>query len=1091
MNEQVTVIDRQGFGNFSDISLGSIDRNRQPIKPEIFLTLPNRMVLAKLTEAYGIKYHQKLGRINEISFNLPYHIDFHHQRIENPHLEQCKERYFLKIILGNQIEWFRIQACEDDLNEDEIGKSFVGYSLGIELNDRILLSYRVESYHLREMLEGKSGGQRGLLSDTGWSVGYIDSDFLLKYRSYNFDTKRVLDAVTEAAEMFNALIVWDTEKRKLHFYNPQRIGQNRGLTFSYYKYLKSLNHKQDMDNLVTRLKVFGKDGLSIIRVNPSGTNFLEDYSFFMYPFERDDDRTVIQSSHYMSDSLCNALLDYRELVERKTGEYTSLLEQKETVQRAVTAGQIELIELEEQLEEIRDSIYLAQTSSQNASEFQREFSLKTQEIDDQRSAIDQLKVQLTLIELSITQLRTQLASEMNFTADQLAELQMYVIEESWIENNHIDDQKLYEDAKEKLRDLRMPKPIIDINIVNFLEVIEEQWNWDKLVLGDTVKIKHEVIDMQFQAKIIEIEYDYENFDIRLTIADVKTINDDRQQFVDLWKNSISTSNSMLMNRFRWDGIESDLGYVGNVIKQFWNETKQEIDMAVNQNVIIDRRGITIVDPGDPLKFLRATNGVLALTNDGGNTFRSAITPDKIVAEELMGMIISGERVVVSDPDGILVINGNKMAISNRDYQEIMKIGLIATNQTPCNGSTDRFGMQLENSRNRITIDDCSGFKIERKQGNNYIAMAHLNSEGVLTLNGIQVEQSRIDHLTGTFTNGIAINPTDGIIVTRSDGNVRINLNAADGIRIQRKESGDWKSKLYADMNGILHVEDLVATRILLRDGDGHILIDANSKFLNLNAFDKIVGNLEAENIKAEVITADEGFIQNLVVNQLKTLQRDAETDTINYIDIQKNTAKWITGKNTGKKEHVKNRNGDLLYWSDTERTSTTTENTGNPAMSYTFDELVKMQIYFESNDPTNYPIIEMGAGGGQENLQKGRIFKDNDGLKIKYFTSQTAGGHERSIRLVNEGIFIDYNNDLKNIPIGIAIAGTGSFKAPVVFSGGAKLPNTNYSVIITPNTNPNGFIGEWWVANKTVTGFQIENSGSATTGFDYAIVMHN
>ncbi len=1083
-------VNQQEYDNYTDLPLGSIDRNRKPVKPQIFLALPNRTIIAKLSEAYGIKYYQKLGKINELTFQLPYYIDVGHQHVENPNIDKCRDRYCIKVSLGHQTEWFRIQSCEDGLAEDSHYKSFSAYSLGIELNDRMLLAYKAESYHLRELLEGKLGGLPGLLADTGWTTGYVDSDFLLKYRSYSFDTKRVLDAVNDVAEIFNALIIWDTNQRKIHLYNPERIGQNRGLTFSYYKYLKSLTHKNDMGNLVTRLKVFGKDGLSINRVNPSGTNFLEDYSFFMYPFERDHNKTVLQSSYYMSDGLCHALLDYRAVIEQNTGNYRTMLVEKEAAQIQLTERQTELIQLETDLETIRDNIYLAQTSGSNASEYQQAFALKEQEIRDKQDQIAVVNAELDVIESKIAQLRSQLATTNHFTTAQLDELHPYVIEESWIESNHIDDQKLYDDAKGKLQELRLPKPVINIDIVNFLEVIEEQWNWDKLNLGDTVTIKHEIINLQVKAKIIEIEYDYESLDIRLTIANVRAINDDRQQFIDLWKNSISTSNSLLMNRFRWDGVETELGYVGNVIKQFWNDTKQEIDMAVNQNVIIDRRGITIIDPGDPLKFLRATNGVLALTNDGGNTFRSAITPDKIVAEELMGMIISGERVIVSDPDGILVINGNKMTISNRDYTEVMKLGLIATGQPRCNGSTDRFGMQLENSRNRITIDDCNGFTIDRKQGVNYVTMAQLDTDGILVLNGIKMQQSMISHLSGTLTNGIEITPTEGIVVTRSDNNVRVTLNATDGIRIQRKESGDWQNKLYADTYGVLHVEDLVATRIRIRDGDGHILIDAESKFLNLNEFDTIVGNIAAENITAKLITADEGFISELTVNHLKTLDKNSESGVRNYIDIKNHTAQWITGTSTGVATHATSRNGELLYWSDVNRTSITTVDTGIPAMSYAYDELVKMKIYFESNDPTNYPIIEMGAGG-QGNLQKAFIFKDNDGLKIQYFTSATAGSHERSIRMVNNGIFIDYNNEVRNVPIGLAIAGAGSFKSPVTFSGGVKLPNTNYSVIITPNADPQGYIGEWWIANRTTTGFTIDNSGSATTTFDYAVVMHN
>src|SRR5690606_41126995 len=68
---------------------------------------------------------------------------------------------------------------------------------------------------------------------------------------------------------------------------------------------------------------------------------------------------------------------------------------------------------------------------------------------------------------------------------------------------------------------------------------------------------------------------------------------------------------------------------------------------------------------------------------------------------------------------------------------------------------------------------------------------------------------------------------------------------------------------------------------------------------------------------------------------------------------------WITGEATGGSIQATDKNGNLLYWTNSNHTSTTTQNTGLPVMVEDYNEVVKMEIYFEGQDPTHYPIIKI------------------------------------------------------------------------------------------------------------------------------------
>lgn len=51
---------------------------------------------------------------------------------------------------------------------------------------------------------------------------------------------------------------------------------------------------RSMDDVVTRLHVTGKDGIVINSVNPTGQGYLDDFSFFLNPFQRDENRNVVK-----------------------------------------------------------------------------------------------------------------------------------------------------------------------------------------------------------------------------------------------------------------------------------------------------------------------------------------------------------------------------------------------------------------------------------------------------------------------------------------------------------------------------------------------------------------------------------------------------------------------------------------------------------------------------------------------------------------------------------------------------------------------------------------------------------------------------
>ncbi|MEY9092378.1 phage tail spike protein [Paenibacillus sp. RC84] len=1116
---------------------GEIDLLKKPIKPQIFLAKPDKEIIAKLSEAYPPQQNIKLNALNDIRVQLPYEVEVHHQLVPNEHIPLIKERYLLKVVLGDSEEWYIITSPSDEMEDNGDRRTVTAYSLAYELSDKMLKDYKQVSYHAGQIMND-------LLSRTVWSVGYIDADFELAYRDFEFSSNTVLDAVYQVAETYNAIVKWDTINRKVSLMKPELYGLNKGLKFSYGHYLKRMGRESKADEMVTRLKGYGKEGLSIERVNPTGQPYIQDLSYFLYPFERDAAKKVLQHSDYMTDSLCHALLDYDGLVEANKGTFESLLNRKEPLQASLSARQNELNALKLEQSQItslknnqqfdknmwfekftysgpsrsvvttlkssvnryavfckvsdvsnlsvtvngtpsrlaanewvlsgkisgslqsvvqlsgspKDTEIFIQTASITKDEFTgtgnddaliNKYSLdhKEMQIEAKTAEIKNLQDQMDQIEVQITALKKLLSAEENFTRDQLNELNPFIIEKEFVDENYIHDKDLYKDLMEKFREMQKPQLLFNIDIVNFLEIVEEQHNWDKLVLGDTVTIEYEKMRTKVTARIIEMAFDYGSGSVGLTIANVKDISDPYKKMEKFMATSIGTSATLNHNKDRWGKAVIDASETSQLMENFWNKVTQEINMANNEYVTLDRSGLTITDPADPNRFLRATHGSLALTRSGGLRYETAITPDGIIAERLMGKILTTNRVIIGDDDGIWLTEGAKTTITDRCDREVMKIGLIEEKPDRFGLTINRFDTQdcslASSIVNKVTLDSENGLTLERKRTNGFEKTLYTSLDGDLFMKGnfqagegnqvFKVDKdgvaigssvwanapSRFDYYGNFYTRAMhAVTAEieqsqfkDGHIVgsdlTIGTGDLAFRVFPNIGIWAGHQSFGS--APFSVSLDGTLK-----ARKALITNGKNEVLVDSEKGKMFLHNFDiEGAGRIAAELLAVTTITAEDGYISNLTVSRLKTLGKDADVGQfVNYMEIQDKQFKWITAK-VEAKEQSKDSKGNLLYWTDDKRQILTKEKTSYIAYQFKLGDIhEKMITDFLNEGEHALPRRVMGDGDGGTNpltvnnidYNTGRAYelKYNGGLDYRYVTNNLP--HDRSLQFTDKGV---------------------------------------------------------------------------------------
>jgi phage minor structural protein len=703
-----------------------LDVTKKLIRPKLMLAKPNKEIISPIPEFYDGKQTITLGKVNELNFNIPIEIDHKHKLTRNKNVDLIKEKFLIKFTKGtNYTEWYIVDKITRHMDEDKEYMSYQCFSLPYELSRKHIKDYSVVSKTATQVLTDA-------LNETIWSISYMDANFDLKYRAFDVTTKSVLDFVFEIAEKYNALIIWDTNNRQVSFYDLDAIGSNKGLKVKYGKLLDNITYEENTDEIATRLKVFGRDGISINKLQPTGVNYLENYSHYLYPFSRDGLGVVITSSDYFSDSLSNSLLDYEELVESKQGEFDILLSDLTTLEGTLTTKENELFNLENELAVINDDLDTANANGTDNTLILADKSAKETEIDTKKAEIASIEIGITVdtsasvsgsvtftvdgstvvvslaagdttstvaskinttfnnlyptykstvstnvtnikyysskaketitvsfvdtdstgvtltlttanfgienqiaaVDIDINTLKNSVAIENNFTVAELEEWNPFIIVKEWANDNYTDEQELYDAGLEEFEKIRIPKIIAEIGIVNLLEILELQKSWEKLNIGDTIVIEHEKLGIDVTAKMMEFHFDYESGDISVVIANVKEIMNDKEKFMQEHYNSISSSTVFSQSKIKYDDAKATTDEVSNIINATWDAVARDIKAGNNNEIEISRRGLRVYDPNDPLNVLIIQNGVLALSNDSGNNWKTAITPSGIVKEKI-------------------------------------------------------------------------------------------------------------------------------------------------------------------------------------------------------------------------------------------------------------------------------------------------------------------------------------------------------------------------------------------------------------------------------------------------------------------------
>lgn len=757
--------------------------SKRALKPNIYLCRPNKTRIHKLKDIYDVKLHQKLGTVNELSFTIPPFIDRNHELIDNPLITKIKPHYFVELQFKNSTEYFVVLNQNKSMSNDGESISYKLYSSGYLLNNKPIKSYEATSYTLSELVFD-------FLTETDWSMGYIDVDFDVNAsnvlrRSFEIDSSTVLQCLYDVATKFNALIVFDTVNQKVSFYNPDKLGLNRGWKLKKGRYLESFDVDVNIDEIVTRVYCYGSEGLEFRSLSPTGSNYLEDFSWYMHPFKCDDNFNVIKHSDYMSDSLCIAITKYNKLINTKKGEFESLSSNLTSKNAELVTLLQELSVLETELTTLKLELDLINSTYDEKAPSRPDYQLvmskinaKNVEIQNKNTLITSKKNQISGIESDILTLKTLLLVENNYTRPQLLELNKFIISKDFIDDTIGDEKDLLEASISHFKKVNEPAITMNLNIVNFLNDTEFIADRDKINLGDIVKLQSETLEVSISSKIIEIIWDIDKDDISLTIANEKDLIDDNAKLVDMIYSSANTSTMVNMNKYKLDIAVNANNMVTQIINSEFDTTKNVLVGGYENSNTMNERGFYSRDLQDGNAYLVINNGIFAITPDGGNSISVAISKRGVHAEKVAGKLIMGNKLIIESDLGLFTIDGTVQTIYDANKVKKVELGRYSD---PNNSSIYKYGLRIYDGALdiRTSSNANQGIQLDNSGLRSY------NSNGVRTFN-VNAITGQVE-IIGDLTIKSSSSSYRGVVITSSgitgynaSGGITFELNANTG-----------------------------------------------------------------------------------------------------------------------------------------------------------------------------------------------------------------------------------------------------------------------------------------------------------------------
>ena len=722
------------------------------------------------------------------------------------------------------------------------------------------------------------------IGQTDWKIGHIDVDLWNKYRTFEFPDDEGLYSFLhgDVEEAYGCVFEFDTEKKLVNAYVKGTLIDKTDIVLTFDNLIKQINIQESDDDLVTALSVSGDNDLNIRTVNPLGTNTIYQFDYF-------------KTEEWMSKGLIDALTEWEKKVEAQQKPYSSLLTSLKTENSKLITLQGQLTDLKAELDALEQVRTARIKGGKDLADITNKINAKQAEINAKQAEVDKQKAVVDSIRNQQLEINKSLRFEENFTAEQLVELQCYTNAATYTNDNYtitnnmsyaqIQEQSeaLYQDGLKKLGEISVPNYSFDMDVVNFLFLIQYKPFIEQICLGATVNAEVKK-GFWVEPMLVKIVVDYDQPDnCKLVFSDSFRLVDEYCVFDDYDKEYAKSAKTIHESKAAWDKATSSgaVDFVNDMRKDGLNLALTSILNADNQSLVIDKHGLTGRVQREDGSFdpeqVKLVNNLLVFTDDNWQSAKAALGKVKmpnsenygygLIADVIIGELVASSELVISNESNTFKVDANGAELINAYFK-----------------------LKTSNGRSQITLDprDSSAIRLQTDTGSGLKDKFYVDLTGKIVADDIVTKSGTIGGWN-IKENGLFSNWGDYI---RSDGYGKLSLmtytpsSARFDGTIYAKNLGDQVQHNNMGNNSV-DTEQLfngaVTNPIIQDDAVSENKLDWNVR--NLIAEKATIAQLEAAEARIESLVATEINAVNGTINNLKADIADVKKLVAKKADI--------------------------------------------------------------------------------------------------------------------------------------------------------------------------------------------------------------
>ena len=820
-----------------------LDSNGHFIQNRIFLANPQKRYIGELS---GVKEFSK-----SLNFNNMHEANFKIYEYENGERNEYYDDIIAKKLVEIQyVGWFEVtnvNATQDENSPYEY-KQISCLSLENKLVDKNIDDIN-GVFALYDMSDTEHSLLHIISKLTNWKIGHVDNVLLGKKRTFAIDNAQIYNFLTtDVSKSFECIFVFNTYDKTINAYTLSNYGNLTDIVIHGRNILKGYETVSKGEDIVTKIKVVGGDGLDIRDVNPTATNYLINLDYFLVPISEGGwmtDGTINAYKAYQTayDNFYTTYTSNRALLKSKLAELTTLntqLKDLEGLKKAQEEIQGSYIQLYNGTPPIGTAEYTSYLNATNAiSSYVTQIAAKKVDIKNKESEISNVRITLDNIGVDLNMSKYFTSAQLDELSDFLTEGDVYedstfIVTDTMTEDEKIDMKiELMQNGANELARASQPQFTTTISASNLFSMRDEPDSpisystWiSQFEVGNLITIKFRD-DYYVTARLIKIEIDFDNpSDIQLTFSNKNRLDNSLIQLGEITALAGRTASALSLAKFGYDQASKQVNEVREFINGTLDATLNAVQNNGNQELYIDEFGLHgrkwLPDQnkyGNYQMWLNTNN--LLFSSDGFKTTQTAIglltAPDGdqfygVATDVLIGNLILGSKLKIANSSGTYSIDNNGFSAINGIYSvginpntpsEIINIKVNGTKKLYIDVATNELMFNGKLTANAINADMINALNI---------VATSVKSSWVYTgsLNASQITAGSIsgDRISGGTITGAMFKTTGGSYTTTlSDGYIDtsyMNFSLIEGGTVNCNTIGTYGSSSYVFINGELY-----------------------------------------------------------------------------------------------------------------------------------------------------------------------------------------------------------------------------------------------------------------------------------------------